>query len=107
MDIRPARPAFSTRIFTLDELSKGERNTLQNMHNDATHNIYCTKPLRDRGVAGGKAGARAYEGVALGPKSGNGSSGIVLRSHHVVVSATFAWPAGGRGAARAINRARS
>lgn len=45
MDIRPARPAFSTRVFTLDELTKGERNTLQNMQNDAAHNIYFTPPV--------------------------------------------------------------
>jgi hypothetical protein len=42
MDIQPARPAFSTRVFTLDELSKGERNTLQNIQKDVSHNIYFT-----------------------------------------------------------------
>jgi hypothetical protein len=42
MDIQLTRPALSTRVFTLDELSKRERNTLRNIQNDVTHNVYFT-----------------------------------------------------------------
>jgi hypothetical protein len=42
MDIQPGRPASSVRVLTLDQLSKGEGNTLQKMQNDASHNIFFT-----------------------------------------------------------------